>query len=225
MDSLLLAIGGVALGLLGVVACQLWQTYLAMRRDATRVSEGGAIFVLGYFLLDGQRPCDRYRARLDLGRAIWERYGIPIWCLAGRLWHMDQTNAYYSRRYLVQNGVPAHVVRTLDEFPSLGQPVDTIQEVHAAYALSRRMNVRRLIVISDLLHLAQIRLVLRSLDVDPVFVCSRFARSWTPDQVGYVMVRVGMIILTLIDRRGQTLGWLRMWRRAEVRGPIRAMRA
>jgi uncharacterized SAM-binding protein YcdF (DUF218 family) len=100
----------------------------------------------------------------------------------------------------------------VDEFPFLGQPVETIQEVRAAYELARRVHVRRVIVISDLLHLAQIRLVLRSLDIDPIFVSTTITPSWTADEIRYLVIRLGMIILTFGDRRGRTLGFLRVWR-------------
>lgn len=108
MDTLLLVVGGAAIGLLGVALAQVWQTSLVVRRNAARIGNGEAVFILGYFLVDGQ-PCDRYRARLELGRAIWEQHRIPIWGLAGRLWNMERTNAYYSRRYLVEKIGRAHV--------------------------------------------------------------------------------------------------------------------
>jgi hypothetical protein len=87
------------------------------------------------------------------------------------------------------------------------------------------MNIRRLIVISDLLHLAQVRLVLRAPDVNPIFVSSSVPRSWTPERIAYLIVRIGMIVLTLIDRRGQSLGWLRIWRRGGLRKVARAFQS
>lgn len=212
MDILPFVTGAAAVSLLGMVLGLVLHTYVIVRRDAGRVSEGQAIFPLGYYLVDGQTPTERYRQRLDLARAIWERQGIPVWCLAGRLANMDHTNAYYSKRHLMARGVVAEAVRTIDEFPFLGQSVETIQEVLAACELARRTNVRRLIVISDLLHLAQIRLVLRSFDLDPIFVATSLTPSWAADEIRYLVIRVGTIILTLVDRRGRTLGWLRRWR-------------
>ena len=217
MDTLLLVTTGVIIGLIGFAFGEVLHTYVIVRRDASRVNEGQAIFPLGYFLVDGQTPSKRYQQRLDLASDICRRQGIPIWSLAGRLANMEHSNAYYSNRYLLASGVEPKAVRIIDEFPFLGQPVETIQEVRAAYELARRVHVRRLIVISDLLHLAQIRLVLRSLDIDPIFVFTTLTPSWTADEIRYLHIRLGMIILTFADRRGRTLGFLRVWRSGGVR--------
>lgn len=220
MDTLFLVTCGAVVGLIGMTCGQVWHTYVIVRRNASRGNEGQAIFPLGYCLVDGQTPSKRYRQRLDLASDLCRRQGIPIWCLGGRLANMEHSTAYYSNRYLVASGVEPKAVRIVDEFPFLGQPVETIQEVRAAYELARRLDARRLIVISDLLHLAQIRLVLRSLDVDPIFVSTPLTPSWTADEIRYLLIRLGMILLTIVDRRGRTLGFLRVWRSGGFRNVL-----
>lgn len=224
MDSGLLLIGGavgVIVGVLGIVVGQVWRTYWVTKQDAHRVGEGEAIFPLAYTLVEGTRPSARYRQRLDIARAIWARWRIPIWCLGGTLATMERSTAYHTKRYLIERGVAADTVRTLDEFPFLGQSVETIEEVLVACTLARQMKVRRFIVISDLLHLAQIRLVLSALDVDPIFVTTPLTPSWTAVEIRYLLIRLVMIVWTLADRRGRTLGWLRAWRSGVFRGRSR----
>lgn len=212
MDTLLLITGGVGAGLVAMALGRVLHTYLIVRRDAGRVHDGQAIFPLGYYIVDGQDPSDRYRQRLDLAHLIWKRQRIPIWCLGGLLARMERSTAYYGKRYLVSRGVGPEAIRTIDEFPTLGPSVETIQEVLAAAELARRMDVRRLIVVSDLLHLTQIHLVLKSLDIHPILIYTPLSPSWNAGEIWYLIIRIGMIILTTADRRGWTLGWLRRWR-------------
>lgn len=218
MDALLAAIG-VGTGLLAVAAAEVRRTAGRVREDAARVGDGEAVFPLGYRLV-GDEPDARYRERLDLAACLWRRHGTPIWSLAGLLAGMELTTAHYSKTYLVTRGVDPGDVRTLEEFPFLGESVETIQEVRAACELARRSGVRRLVVISDLLHLAQIRLVLRSYDVEPILVSTSLTPAWTPDEIWYLAIRIAMIPVTLVDRRGGSLGWLRMWRSGRL-GPVR----
>lgn len=211
MDSLIPVVGASALGGVGAALAQVRRTSVRVQRDAARLTEGEAVFPLAYYL-EGLAPSPRYQQRLELARAIWEQQRIPIWCLGGLLAGMEHSNAHYSKRYLVSRGVDPQAIRTIDEFPFLGQSLETIQEVLAASELARRMNVRRLIVISDLLHLAQIRLVLQRVPDDPIFLATPMTSCWTASEIRYLLIRLGMVMLTLADRRGRTLVWLRAWR-------------
>lgn len=208
----LLAATALAAALGAVTMAQVRGMARRVRADADRIGDGEAVFPLGYLVDAEGRPDARYRERLDLTAAIWQRHRTPIWSLAGQLAGMKRTTAEYTRRYLVERGVDADAVRIIDEFPFLGESVETIQEVLAARAVAERAGVRRLVIVSDLLHLAQIRLVVAATDLDPIFVSTSLTPQWTVDHVRYVAVRLGVIPLTVVDRRGACLGWLRAWR-------------
>lgn len=213
-------------GVVGALAARLvlW-TQAVVRRDARRLAEGEAIFLVAYCIGDGVTPSPRYRDRLKLGRELWERTRLPIWCLGGLLARRERTNGHDSKRYLQRLGVPPEAVRIIDEFPFLGESVETIQEVEAANELARQLQVRRLIVVSDILQLAQVRLVL-SKDIDAILVASPLiplGRRFDFHDLYYFGVRCATLFITLMDRRGRALGWLRAWRRGRFgpSGPVR----
>lgn len=187
------------------------RTRAAIRRDASRLAEGEAIFLVAYAFDDGVKPSPRYRDRFLLVRELWERTRLPIWCLGGLLASRERTNGHDSKHYLQQLGVRPEAVRTIDEFPFLGEPVETVQEAAAAAELARRLHVRRLIVVSDILQLAQVRLVLPS-EIDVILVASPSIPSGKRIELYYFAVRCAALLVTLMDRRGRALGWLRAWR-------------
>ena len=193
--------------LLGVVL----RTQAAVRRDASRLAAGEAIFLVAYSTNTQGMPSPRYRDRLNLACKLWGRTRLPIWCLGGLLAGRGRTNGVDSKRYLQALGVPPEAVRTIDEFSFLGECVETIQEVEAACELARRFRVRHLIVVGDILHLAQVRLVL-SAEIEATLVASASIRSGQWFDPYYLAVRCAALLATLIDRRGRVLGWLRAWR-------------
>lgn len=206
-------LAGAAGALLGGAVLR---TQAAVRRDARRLAEGEAIFLVAYCIGDGETPSPRYRDRLKLARDLWERTRLPIWCLGGLLAGRERTNGYDSKRYLQSLGVPPEAVRTIDEFPFLGESVETIQEAEAARELARWLGVRRLIVVSDILQLAQVRLILFP-EIDVILVASPSIPSGKRIELYYFAVRCAALLVTLIDRRGWALNWLRMWRSGAFR--------
>lgn len=201
---------------LAIAAGVIGRTWAIARGDANRLSEGEAIFLVAYHVAPGGEPSPRYRDRLRLARELWQHRPVAIWCLGGLLAGRERTNAAESRRYLTRLGVPTHAIRTLDEFTFLGESVETIQEAQAAAELARRLRVRRLIVLSDVLQLAQVRLIL-STRVDTILVASPVIPSVrTFDDLYYVSVRIAALLVTLIDRKGTLLGWLRAWRSGRI---------
>src|SRR5437870_4533471 len=190
-----------------------------MSISSDRVGASDIIFPLAYEIERGE-PDRRYRRRLDEAADLAGRHGLPVWCLGGHPGWLEHSCAWYAKRYLVRRGISHDAIRTIDDFSLLGESLDTTQEVLAAIELARRTGVRRLIVISDLLHLAQVRLMLRGVGIEAVWVPTSLGPVTTMDDIRYVVVRLAMLVLTLLDRRGRTLGWLRHWRR-DALGPMR----
>ena len=206
--------GAVGVGVAAITTAQVLDVARRARADAGRLATAEAVFPLGYEMTDRNVPVARYRERLDLAAALSRQYHLPIWSLAGQLAHMDRTTAYYSRDYLVvDRGVDASAVRILDDFPFLGESIETFQEVRAAIEVAERTGTKRVAVVSDLLHLAQIAIMLRSTGLDPIFVPTSLTPAWNLSELRYLAVRVGVIPVTMVDRTGQTFGWLRSWRR------------
>lgn len=183
------------------------------RQDVRRIASAEAVLPLGYEMTADNDPTPRYCERLNLATVLWRQYRLPIWSLAGQLAHMERTIAWYSREYLVARGVDPESIRILDDFPFLGESVETFQEIGAAIEVAQRLGVKRVAFVSDLLHLAQVAIMLRGSDLDPMFVPTSLTPAWNLTELRYLAVRVGIIPVTLADRRGQSLGWLRAWRR------------
>lgn len=183
------------------------------RADVGRIASADAVLPLGYELTPDNDPTARYGERLNLAIALWRQYRLPIWSLAGQLAHMERTTAWYSREYLVSRGVDPEAVRILDDFPFLGESIETFQEIRATIEVAQRLGVKRVAFISDLLHLAQVAIMLRGSDLDPIYVPTSITPAWNVVELRYLAVRVGIIPVTLADRTGQSLGWLRAWRR------------
>ena len=205
--------GGFGAAVAAVTTVAVMDVARRAREDAARIATAEAVFPLGYEMTSDNAPVARYRERLHLAAALWRQYRLPIWSLAGRLAHMERTTADYSREYLVDRGVDAADVRILDEFPFLGESIETFQEVRAAIEVARRTGAKSVAVVSDVLHLAQIAIMLRTSDLDPIFVPTSLTPAWNLSELRYLAVRVGVIPVTLADRTGQSLGWLRGWRR------------
>ncbi len=221
MDALIVVASVIALAWVGASCVEVGRTIMAPRRDGTRVGEAQAIFPLAYEI-EEDGPDRRYRPRLDLARRLAEQHGLSVWCLGGHPGWLERSNVWHSKRYLVERGLAPDAVRTIDEFLFLGESLETIQEVLVAAELARYLGVRRLVVISDMLHLAQIRLVLEREGVEPIWVRTPLMPAWTLSEIRYLLVRLAMIALTLVDRHGWMLGWLGLWRR---RGFGRRLRA
>ena len=208
-----LVTGAVGAAVAAVTIAQVLDVARRARADATRIASAEAIFPLGYEITDRHEPVARFRERLDIAAALWRQHHLPIWSLAGRLAHMDRSTASCTRDYLVDRGVDTAAIRIHDEFPFLGESIETFQEVRAAVTLAEHTGTKRVAVISDVLHLAQIAIMLRASDLDPMFVPTSLTPAWNLSELRYLAVRVGMIPGTLADRTGQSLGWLRGWRR------------
>lgn len=183
-----------------------------MSRTGRRLAGAQAIFLVAYDVGEDGTPSPRYRDRLVRAAELSRSLGVPIFCLGGPLANRTRTNGEESRRYLVGLGVPSTTVRTHDEFPFLGESVETIQEAEAAAAVARHLGITRLAILSDLLQATQVRLVLAGrLDCVLALTPSVPSRP-SPDDVYYFAVRCATLLLTLVDRKGRGLGWLRAWR-------------
>lgn len=205
--------GGLGAAVAAVTTLEIVNLARRAREDAGRIASAEAVLPLGYEVTPDHEPTARYRERLNLASALWRQYHRPIWSLAGRLAHMERTTAWYSREYLAARGVDPAAIRILDDFPFLGESIDTFQEIRAAIDVARQIGVTRVALISDVLHLAQISIMLRASALDPIYVPTSLTPAWNLAELRYLAVRVGIIPVTLADRTGQSLGWLRAWRR------------
>jgi uncharacterized SAM-binding protein YcdF (DUF218 family) len=205
--------GGLGAAVAAVTTVEILSLARRAREDAARIASAEAVLPLGYSVTPDNEPNARYRERLNLTAALWRQYRVPIWSLAGRLAHMERTTAWYSREYLVDRGVDPAGIRIVDDFPFLGESIETFQEIRAAIEVARRVGVKRVALISDVLHLAQISIMLRASGLDPIYVPTSLTPAWNLAELRYLAVRVGVIPVTLADRTGQSLGWLRAWRR------------
>jgi hypothetical protein len=219
MTPAVLAIGLCALAWVAVAAGAVVRVALRARWPYGPVSSGEAILPLAYEI-DGDEPDRRFRTRLDVAAELARRHAVPVWCLGGHPGWLDHSCAWYTKRYLLRRGLAPEAIRTLDDLPFLGESLDTTQEILAAVDLARHERQRRIVFVSDLLHLAQIRLILDGHPIRPIWVVTPLGLSLRLRDLRYVAVRIAMIFVTLLDREGWTLGWLRSWRR-HAAGPRR----
>ena len=188
------------------------RTRAAASVDAEQLGEADAVFVVAYHIDRDGTPSARYRDRLARAAELARTTDAEIWCLGGLRRGRDRTNAEDSRRYLETLGVPADRVRVIDEFPFVGDSLETVQESWAALAVASHLGARRIIVLADALQAAQVRLVLSDrVEHLPVLTPS-IPSVRTLDDLYYFAVRVPALLVTTIDRDGYSLGWVRVWR-------------
>ena len=188
------------------------QTGAAAYADAARVGEADAIFVVAYRIEADGTPSARYRDRLARAAELARTTDAEIWCLGGRGSGRERTNAEDSRRYLATLGVPADRVRIIDEFPFVGDSLETIQEAWAALAVASHVGMRRIVVLTDALQAAQVRLVLEDRVEHLVVLTPSLPSVRTLDDLYYFAVRVPALLVTTLDREGHSIGWVRVWR-------------
>ena len=188
------------------------RTRAAARADAEQLGEADAVFVVAYHMEADGTPSARYRDRLVRAAELARTTEAEIWCLGGRGRGRERTNAEDSRRYLESLGVPSDRVRVIDEFPSVGDSLETVQESWAALAVASHLGARRIIVLADALQAAQVRLVLSDYVEHLVVLTPSLPSVRTFDDLYYFVVRIPALLVTTIDRDGHSLGWVRVWR-------------
>jgi uncharacterized SAM-binding protein YcdF (DUF218 family) len=146
--SLLLACASAVLGLGLPVGWRLRQVLRAAGRDERAPAD--AILVLGRSL-QNDRPSAVFRARLDHSFDLWRSGLAGYLVVAGGLTGTAaRTEAAVGREYLVARGVPSHRVLTED------RSRHTLENLFNVRKQLRRRGWRRLLVVSDPLHLARV---------------------------------------------------------------------
>lgn len=193
------------------VAVTVGEIRQRMLRDRGLAGKGEVIFPIGHYVVKGSPgPIYKDKDRLDAARALWVKEPRPIWLLGGGQSRLKESVASVGKRYLVAQGIPSTAIVTLDDFAQFQRSLDTTQEIEIASMLAKGKGVSTIVVVGEVLHLAQARLVFDSYGIDTLLV-------GTPEtQYGlrYQLTRSGALLVTLFDRRGLSLFWLR-WVREE----------
>lgn len=158
--SLALLSGAVGLGL--PVAWRLRQVRRRATGDPLRRAD--ALLVLGRELVD-DRPTPVFAARLDHAAALYRAGWAPrIVVSGGMTGTASRSEASAGRDYLIAGGVPAAVIWTEDAARF------TLENLFNARRTLRDRGLKRLILVSDPLHLARAAALAEGLGLD--FVCS-----------------------------------------------------
>lgn len=195
----------------GVVALSGAAAYVAVEQtrqklldDKALLGDAGAIFPIGHFVVR-DAPGRIYQDRLDAAMRLWQERPRPIWLLAGGGSGTRESGAEVGKRYLVGKGIPPASILTLDELPAPRTSLDTTEEIGIAANIATARGVPAVAVIGEVLHLAQAGLVFDSYGIRTIF-------EKTPEAdygLRYRVTRTGALLITLVDRRGVSLFWLR----------------
>lgn len=135
--------------LIAYLAVTLWWVHRVGRSDQARPVD--AIVVMGAAQYDG-RPSPQLAARLDHVVALWERGLAPVVVTTGGKQPTDRfTEAEASRAYLVERGVPASAIRTVEGATTLDSLALVAEEL-------RRGDRPTVLVVTDPFHSLRARL-------------------------------------------------------------------
>jgi len=178
-------------------------------RDRELASKGEAIFPIGHYVVKGA-PGPIYQDRLDVARALWVQKPRPIWLLGGGQRKGNESVASIGKRYLVAQGIPPAAIVTFDDVAQFKSSLDTTQEIAIASMLAKDKGASTIVVVGEVLHLAQARLVFDSYGIETLLTSTPETRYG----LRYQLTRSIALMITLLDRRGHSLFWLR-WIREE----------
>lgn len=200
---------GIIAGYLAVMG-EMENTRQQVVADRGKLAKGDVIFPIAH-AVNGEEPGLIYRDRLDTTISLWGKEPRSIWLLAGRHRGTEESVAEVGRRYLLHNGIRAKDIKVLGDFPKYRSALDTTEEIGVASQIANESGVSTIIVVAEITHLAQARLVFGSYGVGVLLVST--PQKWYGR--GYLLTRIGALLITMIDRRGKSLFWLRWFR-----GPI-----
>jgi uncharacterized SAM-binding protein YcdF (DUF218 family) len=149
----------IAVACAGVpVAWRLGQVLATARRDQRRPVD--AILVLGR-TLERDRPSAVFAARLDHGARLFHQGLAPCILVTGGLTgDATRSEAEAGREHLLEAGVPSAAVHCE------GRSRHTLENLYNAREAARRQGWRRLLVVSDPLHLARARAMATGLGLE-----------------------------------------------------------
>jgi uncharacterized SAM-binding protein YcdF (DUF218 family) len=143
------------LGLVTYFVANLMQVWWTGQDDsfATGDTRVDAIVVLGAAQYDG-RPSPQLQARLDHALALWQRDTDALLVVTGGKQEGDRfTEAESSRRFFVDNGVPATMIVVEPRGRS------TVESLRAVADDLTQAGVNRVVVVSDPYHVLRAKLV------------------------------------------------------------------
>lgn len=175
--------------------------------DREKLENGDVIFPIAH-AVNGREPGLIYRDRLDTTVSLWVKEPRPIWLLAGRHRATQESTAEVGKRYLLHNGIPGKDIKVLGDFLKYRSSRDTTEEIGIASQIATESGVSTIIVVAEIAHLAQARLVFGSYGVS-ILLVSTPQKRYGPR---YLLTRIGALLITMIDRRGKSLFWLRWLR-------------
>lgn len=175
--------------------------------DRGKLEKGDVIFPIAH-AVNGEEPGLIYRDRLDTTVLLWAKEPRPIWLLAGRHRETQESVAEVGKRYLFHNGIRAKDIKVLRDFPKYRSSLDTTEEIAIASQIAKESGVSRIIVVGEIAHLAQARLVFSSYGVNVLLA----GTAEVDYGLYYQLTRIGALLVTLVDRRGYSLFWVRWLR-------------
>jgi uncharacterized SAM-binding protein YcdF (DUF218 family) len=162
------------------------------RQDYARTAD--AIVVLGAAQYDG-RPSPVLRARLDHAVALYREGVAPVLITTGGVGIGDTVSeAVVGRRYLIREGVPAHVILTER------QGVRTAQSMTAVAQLMRSRQLRSAVLVSDPFHSLRLRIMAARLGIRAFTSPTRTSPiSADPaNEMRFIVRESGIIVLMLL---------------------------
>lgn len=163
--SLALATGALGLGL--PVALRMRSVLATAARDETAPAD--AVLVLGRSLVD-DRPTEVFRARLEHGASLHASGLAPRLVVSGgRTGRSSRSEAEAGREFLVERGVDAASVLLED------RSRHTLENLFFVRETARAAGWKRLLLVSDPLHLARAEALARGLGIDVLLSPARTA--------------------------------------------------
>lgn len=183
-------------GYYGITLYQVWST--GHRHQSTEVD---AIVVLGAAQYDG-RPSPLLKARLDHAITLFEKQLAPVIVVTGGKLSGDRfTEAYASRKYLRQHGVPASAILSESEGHSTWQSLEGV-----ASLLTKRTKRPTVLLVTDPFHSLRAKLIAEELHLR-AYVSSTTSSPWgSGTQFRKSLKEAAGIAL------GRIIGFHRLWK-------------
>jgi vancomycin permeability regulator SanA len=159
---------------LGWTAAGIWQTAKEDQRP-----ESDAIVVLGAAQYDGD-PSDVFEARLDHARELYEAGVAPLIVVLGGKQAGDRfTEAQAGAAYL-ERDLPA------DRVTGVKAGVTTLDSLKRFTGLAQERNIRRIVIVSDPLHLRRARQMAEDLGFEVAVSASHIDESEERKRTGLI---------------------------------------
>lgn len=186
----------LAVGYYGVTLYQVWST--GHHRESRRVD---AIVVLGAAQYDG-RPSPLLKARLDHAIDLYEQKLAPVVVVTGGKRAGDRfTEAYASRKYLRQHGVPASAILAEDQGRSTWQSLDGV-----AALLNNGSEHATVLLVTDPFHSLRARLIAEELHLKAYTSATRTSPWGSGTQFRKSLKEAAGIAI------GRIIGFHRLWK-------------